>query len=212
MRKVRLFSAIFGILGVCFATMGVYLALRFMNVGPILLEQPDAAREQVVSMMDALAQGDYETVSASLYGTPDLGLDREAEDEVGQLFWEAYRQSITCELVGSFYATESGVAHNVVIRSMELDSVTENLKERSQELLEERVEAAEDLSEIYDENYEYREDFVMAVLRDAAQEALTEDAEYITWEVTLNLIYENGQWWIMPEDALLEAISGGILS
>ena len=93
----------------------------------------------------------------------------------------------------------------------ELASLTENLRERAQTLLEQRIAQAEDTSEIYDENNEYREDFVMAALYDAAQEALEQDARTTSWELTLNLIYENGQWWIMPEPGLLVAISGGIL-
>jgi hypothetical protein len=45
----------------------------------------------------------------------------------------------------------------------------------------------------------------------AAQEALEQDARQISWELTLNLVYESGQWWIMPEQGLLRAISGGVL-
>ena len=37
----------------------------------------------------------------------------------------------------------------------------------------------------------------------ASQEAFTEQ--------TQNLIYKDGQWWIMPEQTLLQAISGGVL-
>ena len=51
----------------------------------------------------------------------------------------------------------------------------------------------------------------MDVLHDAAEDALDQDAKSVSWELTLNLIYENGQWWIMPEKLLLEAVSGGIL-
>ena len=40
---------------------------------------------------------------------------------------------------------------------------------------------------------------------------LEQDAKQTSWELTLNLVYENGQWWIMPEQDLLRAISGGIL-
>ena len=84
--------------------------------------------------------------------------------------------------------------------------------QRAQALLEQRIAQAEDTDEIYDANNEYREDFVMDALYDAAREALAQDAVYISWDLTLNLIYENGQWWIMPEQALLKALSGGILN
>lgn len=211
MNKLRFFSVIFGLLGICAATFGICLALNNRDASPVLVEQPEAAGNQVQTMLDALVGQDYDTVSATLYGTPALGLSRDAQDPVGQLLWDAFADSISYELVGEFYVTDSGVACNVVITGLDMDSVTENLRERSQTLLEERVAQAEDTSEIYDENNEYREEFVMAVLYDAAQDALREDAKTTVWEFPLNLIYENGQWWIMPESALLEAISGGLL-
>lgn len=211
MNKIRFFSLVFGLIGACAAAAGIYLAVHNMDASPVLVEQPQAAQHQVMTMLDALQAQDYDAVSATLYGTPDLGLGRDAADPVGQLLWDAFADSCGYELVGEFYATDSGVAQNVVITGMEFGSVTENLRQRSQILLEQRVEAAEDMSEIYDENNEYREEFVMDVLYDAAREALAEDARETKWELTLNLTYENGQWWIMPESTLMEAISGGIL-
>ena len=68
------------------------------------------------------------------------------------------------------------------------------------------------ISEIYDSNNEYREDFVLGALYDAALAALEEDAATVSWDVTLNLIYQDGQWWIMPDQSLLQAISGGVLN
>jgi hypothetical protein len=98
----------------------------------------------------------------------------------------------------------------VSITALELASVTENLKQRSQELLARRVEKADDVSQIYDENNEYREDFVMNVLFDAVYQSLQEDTRLATEVVTLNLVYRQGQWWVMPDANLLSAVSGGI--
>lgn len=211
MRRIRFFSAIFGLIGIAAASLGVYLALTNIYSAPELLEEPATARQQVQTLFDALCQGDYDTVSSCLYGQPKLGMDREAADPVGQLFWNAMRESYSWETRGEFHATDSGVSLDVSVSALDFDSMTRNLRTRAQALLEERVLSAEDTSEIYDENNEYREEFVMAVLHDAAGDALKEDAEMIRWELTLNLIYENGQWWIMPEQDLLEALSGGIL-
>ena len=106
---------------------------------------------------------------------------------------------------------EQGLAQDVSISCMDVTSVTVNLKERSQTLLEQRVAEAVDVSEIYDENNDYREDFVMAVLRDAVEDALEEDARMMTMELTVNLSYQDGKWWVVADEALLDAISGGIL-
>lgn len=210
-RKVGFFSGIFGLLGFVIAVGGVYLALSNRDAAPVLKQQPEAARSQVITMLDALCAADYDTVSACLYGNPALGMDREAQDAVGRLFWDALADSFRYEIRGDFHATDSGVAMDIRISALDIDSVTVNLRQRAQTLLQQRIAEAEDTSEIYDENNDYREDFVMDALQDAARAALKEDAADISWEITLNLIYEDGQWWIMPEPQLLQAISGGIL-
>ena len=210
-RKTGFFSGLFGLLGFSFAVLGIVLALTKTKAEPVLVGQPQAAMDRVQTMLDALCEGDYDTVTDCLYGTPDLGLDREPQNAVGRLFWQALTESYTYELRGDFHATDSGVAVNTTISALDLNSVTVNLRRRAQDLLEERIAQAEDTSEIYDSNNEYREDFVMGALYDAGLAALEEDAESLSWELTLNLIYKDGQWWIMPEQTLLQAISGGVL-
>lgn len=212
MRKMGFFSVLFGLLGLFAAGAGIFLALTNRDAGPVLVEQPQAARARVQTMLDALCEGDWDTVSSSLYGTPDLGLDRDAADPVGQLFRQAVEDSYTYELAEDFHATDSGVSLDVVITALDLDCVTVNLRDRAQAKLEQRIREADDPDEVYDENNEFREEFVMGALYDAALEALEQDAQTISWEITLNLIYQNDRWWIMPEQTLLEAISGGILS
>lgn len=210
-RQIGFFSVIYGLLGAALAAVCICLALMNAKASPVLVQQPQAAMDRVQTMLDALCAGDYDTVSACLYGQPDLGLDREAEDPVGKLFWDAMAGSYSCVPGEAFHATDSGVALDVTISAMDLNSVTANLRERARAMMEQRIAQAENTDEIYDENHEYREEFVMSALYDAARDALEQDAQQVTWELTLNLVYENGQWWIMPEQDLLRAISGGIL-
>jgi hypothetical protein len=189
----------------------VFLSMEFVNAKPLLLTPPDEARSKVIMLMDAVAEGDYEEASQSIYGTPDLGVGREAADHVGILIWDAFEGSVTYELLGECYTTDQGLAQDVTITCLDIASVTTNLKERSQTLLEQRVAEAADVSEIYDENNDYREDFVMQVLYDSTVDALAQDARTTTKQVTLSLVYDDGQWWVMPESQLLDAISGGLL-
>ena len=53
---------------------------------------------------------------------------------------------------------------------------------------------------------------ISAVLRDAVADALAADAKEKTVELTLNLSYQNEQWWILCDEALVNAVSGGILN
>lgn len=211
-RTIGFFSALFGILSLTAAGLGILLALSFKDAKPILLGQPDSARQQVVTMLDALCEGEYDTVSGNLYGTPNLGLDRTPEDAVSAMVWEALANSFTYELKGDLYATDSGVAQNVVITCLDLKSVVEGLRERSVILLEQRVRETEDRDEVYDQFGNYREEFVMDVVMDTARDVLENHTTTVSWEISLNLIYENGQWWIVPDQPVLKAISGGILN
>ena len=211
MKVAKLIAALFGVAGVCAAALCVHLAFSNRNASPVLVEQPESAREQVEVMMEAVRRNDYAAASRVIKGSPVFGADREPADAVSAMIWKAFVESVSYELVGELYATDSGVAQNIVVTTLDMGSVTANLKERSEEMLEERVSEAEDPDEVYDENNEYREDFVMQVLYDAAVEALEEDAETVRYEVTINMIYENGEWWIVPDSSLLSAITGGVL-
>ena len=206
-----LFSFLLAAIGLGAAAAAIFLSMTFVDAKPMLLTPPDVARSKVIMLMNAVAEGNYEEASQTIYGTPNLGVDREAGDEVGVMIWEAFEGSVTYELLGDCYTTEQGLAQDLSVTCMDVTSVTANLKERSQKLLEQRVTEAEDVSEIYDENNEYREAFVMEVLHDAVREALEEDARTMTVEFTVNLSYQDGKWWIEADEALYNAISGGIL-
>ena len=211
MKISRFLAAIFGALGVAAAVLCVFLSIRFMNAGPIMLKQSESAAHQVELLMDAVAHNDYQAAGALIYGNPDFGMNREPEGEVSKLIWDAYISSIRYELDGELYATESGVAQNIVITSLDISSVTEKLKGRSAELLEKRVAEAEDTQDVYDENNEYKEAFVMQVLYDAAAAVLEDEAVIREQRITVNMICEDGLWMIIGDSQLLSAISGGIL-
>ena len=207
----KILSVIFVLIGIVAAVVAVNMGLTNRNADPVLLATPEAASQQVTGLMEAVCSGDFATASTYLQGQPGLGVDREATDEVGILIWEAFCDSMSYELVGECYATEAGLSQNVTLTCLDVTSVTAVLKERSQALLEQRVDEAENLEDVYDENLQYREDFVMDVLYDAAVMALEKDAKIMTTELTLNLSFQNEQWWIAADRELLDAISGGIL-
>jgi len=207
----NLLSVLLAAIGLGAAAAAIFLCMNYVDAKPILLSPPDVARSKVIMLMNAVSEGDYEEASQAIYGTPNLGVDREAGDEVGVMIWDAFEGSLTFELLGDCYTTEQGLAQKVSVTCLDVTSVTANLKEHSQALLEERMAAAADVSEIYDENNEYREDFVMEVLHDAVKDALEEDARDMTVELTVNLSYQDGKWWVVADEALFNAISGGIL-
>lgn len=212
MKLIRWFiCTVLCLLGLAIAGGTVWVSLECKDALPILLEPAQEAQDRVETLMDAVCDGDYDLAGSVILGNPELGVDREASDAAGVLIWDAFADSLAYEMVGDCYTTETGVAQNVTVSCLDVRSVTKNLKVRAQTLLEERVRNAEDVTEVYDENNEYREDFVMEVLFDAVEEALQQDAQQMHTEFTVNMVYQDGDWWIISDNALLAAISGGIV-
>lgn len=209
MKISKVFSAFFAAMAAVAAVATIGISVYALNTSPVLMKASEEALDTVDILMEAVGEGNYNAAGAIMYGMPDLGV-HEAADDVGQLIWDSFVDSISYELVGGFHATDSGLAQNVKITSLDMKGVASKLGDYAEDLLTKRVAEAEDMDQVYDENNEYREDFVMSVLVDAARKALEEDAVYTEQEITLNLVFKQGQWWVMPEAPLLSAISGGI--
>ena len=74
-------------------------------------------------------------------------------------------------------------------------------------VLEAQVDAAENFAQVYDDNWQYREDFAQSVLEETARQ-VTAGIAPVERQITLRLAFENGQWWVVPDQALLQIISG----
>lgn len=211
MRVSKGFSVLFGFLGVLLAAAVLAVCVLNRNAEPRMLLAPEGAARCADALLSSICSGDYEGASAYLVGNPALTSGQQMETEVAEQIWDAFTGSLQYELVGSCYAVDSGVAQNVKLRYLEIPSVTENLKQRAGQMLEQRVEAAQTMAEVYDDSHEYREDFVKLVLQDAVSAAIAEDGRYAEQSLTLKLVCDRGQWLVVPDEALLNAISGGIL-
>ena len=201
----KIFAVALVLLALGTGYFGAKLALTNLDAEPILAEAPEDARNQVIQMMDALCAGDYAEVGKNLYGKPDLGIDRQPADYVGQLFFAAYAENLRYELVRDCYATADGVALDLKVTALDIYAVLPHLRQQAESMLEQWVAEAEDVSEIYDENGEYLDSMVQEVLHASAAKVL-EDKRTISLDLTLECVYENGQWWIRPNNKLLDLI------
>ena len=210
MKISKFFSALFGLIGILAAISAIWLSFYAVDAEPALIAMPESAVEQVESMMDSFCAGDYAAASGYLYGAPDLGVDREASDAVGVMIWEAFQESMTYELVGEAYATDTGLAQDILVTTLDISAVTAYLTAHTQENLEHQALAAEDYDTIFDENDEYREEFIQQVLAETTAQALENTDAQVTTAVTLNLVWSGDRWWVVSNDALLNAVSGGV--
>ena len=203
-------SWIFGVLAVVLAVSALLICLTQRNAKPKLFGQAEGAEKCARAMMDSISRGDYAGASAYLYGKPNLGTDAQRETPAAELIWNAFVSSLECQNQGGCYATDAGVAIDFTVSGFDIPSLTQELKQRTTAVLEARVEAAEDMSQVYDSEQQYREDFAKSVLEEAAREAVAASSP-VQRRVAVQLVYEGNQWWVVPDGAVITAISGGIL-
>ena len=208
MKIARFFSYIFA---------GIGILLLLGSVGFLLLnrEAPVRIRElprEALAVSDAFAQalneGDLETAAQLMYGQPDLGVGDVPENPESALVWEAFRSSISFAYSGECTVEQSGLVRTGSITTLDVTTVMEKLPERTQTLIDQKIAAAADLTELYDEENNFREDLTARILREALQQTLSQDSQSVTREVTVRLVNRDGGWWIVPHQNLLQILTG----
>lgn len=201
---------LFFIFGVISTAVSVTAALFFGDKPSVLLEVPESAPACVESLMDSICAGKGSQAEQFLYGSPDLGLDDPPADEVGRLVWNAFLDSTSYELLGDFYATETGLARDLRFTSLDVPLVVKSLSPLAHDILLSRLADMKEPSLIYDENNNFRQSFLSEILCTAAQRALESNASYRESTFTIHLIYDRGRWCVFPDADFLFVISGGI--
>lgn len=210
MKKRRIISDLLTALGLAAAIGTIWIVALAVRAEPVVLLQPNAAVDRARAMMGAVCSGDYEAASGMLYGRPSLGTCPEDSSPCVSLLWDAFLESLEFDFAGDCYATDTGLAVDVNIRSLNISCVIEGLDSRAQTLLNQRIAAAESSAEVYDEDNNFREELISEVLQEATLQALEENKQYQTQTIPLHLIYDGGQWWIMPDSDLMNVLAGSV--
>lgn len=208
MKIAKFFSGIFAVLGCLLLAGSIILCLFSLNAPVRVLEIPQGAQ----ACSDAFAQkvdaGDLTAAAQLMYGQPDLGAEGVSSDPESDLIWKAFLESISFEFTGKCYAVENGFARNASVSMLDVSSVTGKLADRVQALVNQKIASAETLSDVYDEDGNFREELAQQILTAALQQCLSQDAQMVAREVTVKLVNRDGAWWVVPDQALLQALSG----
>jgi len=208
MKIARFFAVIFAVLGFLLLLGSFGLCLFSLNAPVRILELPQEAIAVTETFAQALNNGDLSAAAQYVYGQPNLGAEGTPADPETAAVWNAFLNSISFEYTGKCQAENSGLSRTASIVTLDIASVTERLPERAQALVNQKIVSAESLTDIYDETGSFREELVTEILRQALQQSLTQDAQTITREVSVKLINRDGKWWVVPDQALLQVLSG----
>ena len=210
MKIAKFFAGIFGVLGMAVLVGSIGLCLFSLNAPARMEEVPEAAVACADSFGAAVEAKEFENAQNLIYGQPDLGLAGTPEDALTKMAWDLLQQNLEFSWDGDCYLKDAVLYRDATVRYMEAASVTDTLPIRAHALLTQQVEAATDMDQLYDETGEFREDLINDVMKAALTQALLEDVRSVTTKVSVQIVHRDGQWWIVPDAALLTALSGGL--
>ena len=148
MKIARFFAYIFACIGtvLLIGSMGFFLWNR--NAEVRILQLPQEAVAVSEAFAQALNDGDLETAAQMMYGQPDLGVSGIPEEPETALLWDAFRDSIAVEWKGDWTAAQGSLVRSCSITNLDVSTAVGKLPERVQSLLDQKIAAAQDLTEI----------------------------------------------------------------
>lgn len=198
-------SKIFAVLTAVAVALAILLCLKGMNSSPKLLGASEAAERKTETLMEGICQQDLERVRQVMLEQRQLEDPYEFTHGYSEALWEAYAGSLSYTFDGGCYPSEDGLARNVTVTVLDLPAVIPYLAERCQRAWEEQPE---DTQAKLKEDSDYRETFLADVAHTALDEVKNDKGFYTSRDLTLGLVLEDGQWWILPNEAIFALLSG----
>jgi hypothetical protein len=162
----------------------------------------------VARFFHALCLNEWEEAASYVRGGPDLKLDRLPEDPLEREIWETYLLSWAWSMGEGGMNGSVSAWQTVQFTAMRPDVFTDGIDDDVKTILAGWVNERA-LSEVYTDDGQFREDVVREALDQAVRARLTRPQDYLaSTPVTLELAFENGAWYILPEESLWNALSG----
>ena len=207
MKIARFFAAIFAVIGMLLMVGTAGLCFAGVNANVRVLETPKEAIACADALVRALDEGDLSAAAQLMYGQPDLGVKEEPSDPVSEQLWEKYREEMACASANKLYLKGSDFMRDVTITVLDVSSITGSVPARAKVLLEQQVAAATDMNQLYDAENNFRTELVDQVMQQALEQAIREDGRTVTVTGSVKVINRDGQWWAVPDQALLNALN-----
>lgn len=209
MKVSKLASGLFAVLGSVLLIGSVVLCFWGMGTPGKGIQRPEEANRCAESLVNALNSGDLAGAAELLYGQPDLELDREPEAEEGKQLWQAYCGSISAEVKDGCYTEGSEIFWSGTVTAMDLSKTVEDLDSRAADILKQKLESTEDPAQLLEENGDVPQEMAREIAGTALAQALAEE-KTVTREVKVKLVSRDGSWWVVPDQALMAVLSGGL--
>ena len=209
MKISKLASAMFFAAGTVRLGGSVVMSFAALSRPAKAVKPTQEANACAQSVLRALDDGDLSKVEEYFYGKPTLGLERDPATAEGKQIWNAYRDSIAVTTDGYCYGEGTNIYQTAKVTAMDITGTLSQWDKGAGELLKQKIDAAEDPAVLLDEGGDVPQTLKDELRGQALTQALA-DAKTVTTQITFQLIEKDGQWWAVPDQAMLDVLSGGL--
>ena len=209
MKISKLVSGLFAALGSVLLAGSIVTSFAALSKPAKAVKPTQEANACAQSVLRALDDGDLSKVEEYFYGKPTLGLEREPATAEGKQIWNAYRDSIAVTTDGYCYGEGTNIYQTAKVTAMDITGTLSQRDKGAGELLKQKIDAAEDPAVLLDEGGDVPQTLKDELRGQALTQALS-DAKTVTTQITFQLIEKDGQWWAVPDQAMLDVLSGGL--
>lgn len=205
-RKIS--STVLSILGFLAVIAGIIAVFWGLQAEPVILREPERARQCAEGFLNAINNGNLTEAAGYLPDPSALGEVPENADPVSTLIWDTYRSQMDTRATSELYTTTDGLCMDMELTTLDVDNAVERIGSLAVKRMQECVAFASDMSELYDDDGQYRPELVDDVLQRAALETLMSSLPTKTTSITLHLVQSGEVWRVIPDQALINALSG----
>ena len=202
MKISKLASGLFAAVGSALLVGSVVLCFVGLNQPSRGIQPPEEAAACADAVLEAVGSGDFDRAAKLLYGQPELDL-------FARLTENQLRNSIAVITDESCYGEGTNIYQTAQVTTMDITGTLAQLENRASGLLKQKLESAEDPAALLDGNGEVQKTLKDEIRTQALTQVLS-DAKTVTTQITFQLIEKDGQWWALPDQALLNILSGGL--
>ena len=209
MKISKLASAMFFAAGTVLLVGSVVMSFAALSRPAKAVKPTQEANACAQSVLRALDDGDLSKVEEYFYGKPTLGLEQEPATAEGKQIWNAYRDSIAVTTDGYCYGEGTNIYQTAKVTAMDITGTLSQWDKGAGELLKQKIDAAEDPAVLLDEGGDVPQTLKDELRGQALTQALA-DAKTATTRITFQLMEQDGQWWVLPDQAMLDVLSGAV--
>lgn len=198
---------LFGVLALVLAVLTVVLSFTGRKAAPIVVGGTARAKARVIQFLEDVPTADAGVISGYFPAGTDLDNMFILDNPVSRKLCTAVWQSLRYENPGEVRGDTASLSMEVTVQAMDAAAVLESAKALVRPMVEKKVSTAASLDSIYDADNHYREEFLNQVLLEALDEVLKE-AACREQNLTIYIRRSDSGWEILPEDSLINVLSG----